>query len=312
MNKSIILLTTSLLLLSSGCSSSQSTTSTSSTISSSSSGITSSVSITTTSSEPQIEYKSLDVVTFQPFFSHIEGGESSVPEWKLPEGYTNYNQLLEGAANELSNKVSSISFDKQKNCSKDEVLTSTLFEKLGKNQIILFEGHGSFEKFYDDDPEMHSVMWTGKKYDESKKDTDPDYLDYNLVPAGYLGYEEALTVNFIEKYVGDLTGSIVYLGNCFSLRETTFADMFIQKGAEAVIGNTLTTQATYNSLMTFKTITTLAEINPQTNKTYTLFEAMELAKTQYGQTDKDKYPVSYGSRPTIFGNPNFTISEKNK
>ena len=231
--------------------------------------------------------------------------------WELPAGYTNYNQLVKGAGDELKGLIPTVTY-KAENVSKDQVLNSELFKKLGKNQIILFEGHGSFEKFYEDDVEMHSVMWTGRDYQESEKETNPDYLNYNLIPAGFGGYEEALTSGFIEEYVGDLTGSIVYLGNCFSARETTFAQSFLRKGAAAVIGNTHTTQSAYNSLIEYSTIKFLGEINPETKKTNTLFEAMAKAKQIYGKTDAEKYPAACGSEPTIYGDAYFCLSSFKK
>ncbi len=114
-----------------------------------------------------------------------------------------------------------------------------------------------------------------------------------------------------DKYVGDLTGSIVYLGNCFSGRECTFAQAFLQKGAEAVIGNSHAIQVPYNSLVEYTTITKLGEINPKTHMTYTIYEALEYAKSIYGKNDHEKNPDLAGdpSEPILYGNPNFRIAE---
>ncbi|MCQ3914421.1 MAG: hypothetical protein MJ201_01200 [Mycoplasmoidaceae bacterium] len=120
---------------------------------------------------------------------------------------------------------------------------------------------------------------------------------------------EAISMYFIEQYVGDLDGSIVYLGNCFSGREVTFAQTFLNKGAEAVIGNSDTIQVAYNSLIEYTTIKKLGEINKKTKKPYTLYEALEYAKSIYGKTDKEKYSAANGAEPILFGNPNFRLSK---
>ena len=188
---------------------------------------------------------------------------------------------------------------KNENYIKDQNINKDIFSKLGKNQIILFEGHGSFETI-PGDPEMHSVMWTGASYDESKKETDEDYKNNRLIGAGALGYEEALDSYFVEEHVGDITGSIVYLGNCYSAREVTFAQSFLKKGAVAVIGNSHTTQSAYNSLMTYSTITNLIQNNPETNKPYTLLEALNKGKSLYGKNDQEKKNEIIAKQPESF------------
>lgn len=252
----------------------------------------------------QLHYKNFDVVTIQPFFTRM--GEMQEKEgWEIPDGFTNYNQLISGAGNILKESIPNITY-KNENISKDEVISSNILSKLGKNQIILLESHGSCVRFYDNENDMHSVIWTGQDYDFDKEESDPDYYDLNLVNAEY---NEAISYAFIEKYVGDLTGSLVYLGCCFSAREVTLAQTFLAKGAEAVVGNTHNTQGQYNSLIEYTTIKYLAEINPETNKTYTLYEAMCIAKEKYGKKDTEKYPSAAGSEPIIFGNPYFCLSE---
>lgn len=300
MKKTILAIIPFILLTSCGGNSSSS--STSSATSKTSSEIPTSE-ISSSSIEPKIEYKELNVISFQPYYSRM-GKIEEKEFWKLPEGFTKYGDLLKGAGDYLRDNISSISYEY---ISKDEVLNADLFKKLGPNQIILFEGHGSFEKYNEEDVEMHSVMWTGQEYDYSKKDTDEDYKSLNLVPGDV--YNEALTDLFIEKYVKDLTGSIVYLGNCHSGRDCTFAQAFLKKGAEAVIANSHAIQAAYNSLIEYTTITNLAKINPLTDKPYTIYEALKDAKNKYGQTDQEKYPIANGSEPMVYGNPYYTIAK---
>ena len=253
---------------------------------------------------PELEYKVYEVKTFQPYFKQVEGGNDD--RWPLPEGFDNYNKLLEGAGNYLKDNISTITYSK---ISKDEILTSDMFKDFGPNQIILFEGHGSFSKWDEYDVECHSVMWTGKDVMYVDKDDD-DHQNQRLVIAD--NWNDAITSNFVDYYCGDLTGSLIYLGNCYSGRDVTFAQSFLNKGAAAVVGNSHTTQALYNSCVEYTTIKYLGIINPETNKTYTLYEALQKAKEIYGKNDKEHEPVAHGSEPFIFGNPNFCLSEFKK
>lgn len=257
---------------------------------------------------PKIEYKNLDIVTFQPFYN--TSISTSVEAWSLPDGVDTYNDLVPKTGQRLADKIDSISY-KQEDCSQNEVLSGKLFSsKLGPNQIILFEGHGSFEHInIGGDPFMHSVMWTGTQY--TRRQDDPDVQEARIIEAGGDQHMEALTLYFIEDYVEDLTGSIVYLGNCFSARECTFAQMFLSKGAVAVIGNSDTTQSAYNDLIEYTTIKKLGEINPDTHLPYTIYEALMFAKGIYGKNDHEKAPSLPGdaSEPILFGDPNYRIAK---
>lgn len=250
----------------------------------------------------RVNFKRMDIVTIQPYYEQFKDAEEDVEAgWLKPSGYNSFGDLLTGASNCLTSYSPAFKYVLN---SKDEVITKEMFQKLGPNQIIMFEGHGSLANMGGGDPEQHSVMWTGQLYDTSKEKTDPDYIESNLVNAEG---NEALTMSFIEQYVTDLTGSIVYLGNCYSARECTFAQSFLKKGAAAVIGNSHTTQTIYNSLIEYTTIKTLIQINPQTGKLYTIYEALSKAKSIYGKTDAEKKPIACGSEPTIFGNPYFSL-----
>ena len=248
----------------------------------------------------EVPCKEMEIVSFQPYYSSSDP-TPSVEGWEIPDGFEHYHDLVKGAGDYLVDNISSISY---KSCSKDENLYEGQIEKLGKNQIIMFEGHGSMEKFLGGDPYQHSVIWTGLSYNDEKI-TEDDKENSRIVDADG---NAALTMYFIDEYVGDLTGSIVYLGNCHSGHEVTLAQTFLNKGAEAVIGNSDTIQVAYNSLIEYTTIKKLGEINKDTNKLYTIYEALEYAKSIYGKNDAEKDPYAAGAEPLLFGNPNFRLS----
>lgn len=250
----------------------------------------------------QIPCKEMEIVSFQPFYTTHD--PQPVEGWELPEGFEHFADLVKGAGDYLVDNISSVSY---KSYSIDQYINPSSFTKLGKNQIIMFEGHGSFTQISEQDPLLYSVMWTGHKTDDpAPSPTDVDELRIIETP---LEKQQAITLYFVEEYAPDLTGSIVYLGNCFSGREVTFAQAFLNKGAEAVIGNSDTIQVAYNSLIEYTTIKKLGEINKDTNKLYTIYEALEYAKSIYGKTDQEKYPIAAGAEPLLFGNPNFRLSD---
>lgn len=250
----------------------------------------------------QIPCKEMEIVSFQPYYT-THDPEIRVPGWELPEGFEHYADLVKGAGDYLANHIDSIEYE---TCSKEEYINADLLSKMGKNQIIMFEGHGSYMPIYELDPYCYSVIWTGRDYDEELIKPE-DIQEKRIVNADY--YHEAITLNFIDEYVGDLTGSIVYLGNCHSGHEVTLAQAFLNKGAEAVIGNSDTIQVAYNSLIEYTTIKKLGEINKDTNKLYTIYEALEYAKSIYGKNDAEKHSSALGAEPLLFGNPNFRISK---
>lgn len=251
----------------------------------------------------EISYKTMEVVTFQPFFDQTIA-EPTIPGWEIPEGFDKYRDLLKGAGDYLKNHINTIDYD-QDDYSINKRITSDLISKLGKNQIIVFEGHGSFTQISDQDPKSYSVMWTGPYWgQEPVKQEDIDEL--RIVNAEG---NEAISLHFIEEYCGDLSGSIVYLGNCYSGRDVTFAQAFLNKGAEAVIGNSDTIRVAYNNLIEYTTIKKLGEINKKTDLPYTLYEALEYAKSIYGKNDKEKDEWAAGAEPLLFGNGNFRLSK---
>ena len=47
-----------------------------------------------------------------------------------------------------------------------------------------------------------------------------------------------VTPAFVQAYVGDLEGAVVFLGTCYSGKDDTLANAFLDKGAAAVLGYT--------------------------------------------------------------------------
>lgn len=246
----------------------------------------------------QNNFKTLEIISFQPFYyqsSQIVSNDKIA----LPQGVKSFGDLIPTVSDYIATLNKNINY--LSSSTKSVSLRHEDFAKLGKNQIILFEGHGSCVWF---DNEAHSVIWTGNEYDESKKETE-DYQQNYIINAEY---QEGITNFYIDKYCGDLTGSIVYLDNCFSGRDSTLAKAFLDKGAAAVIGHTNTTQQTYGNIMLYETLMNLTRINSKNNTNNTIFEALSLAKEKYGKDDSVLFPFSTHSEPILFGNPNWKIT----
>lgn len=128
----------------------------------------------------KIETKTYEVLTFQPFYNEPHDIKPT-KGWELPTGFGEYKELIVGAGKALENSTNNVTCNFS---SKDDYLNSELFKKLGKNQIILFDGHGSFTQISDGDPYFYSVMWTGRNYVESEiSDVDKD--NYNLIQTDF-------------------------------------------------------------------------------------------------------------------------------
>ena len=187
----------------------------------------------TTSCVKKIEYKNYEILTIQPFYFQSKNFEK-IEGLELPTGVSNYAELLPFTAAELTRKSESFSYNSEaslarKEESGEERITKEIFSSFGPNKIILFEGHGSFVPYAEGEIECHSVIWTGNDYDDDIKESDPKYQDYQdflYVPDIY---NETISDLFVDKYCPNISGSLVYLGLCFSGRDSTLAQAFLKK-----------------------------------------------------------------------------------
>ena len=160
------------------------------------------------------------------------------------------------------------------------------------------------------DNETGSVIWRGCYWDDRKIETDEQFakeVRYGRIVNAE--GKEAITAKYIKKYTGDLTGSIVYLGECHSAHDTILAQAFIDKGAVAVIGNSRETQQLYNNIIEYTVTVLMCQTNPNSGQQYTFREALEEAKFKYGMTDKDLYPEMHGARPYVIGDGSFVLDK---
>lgn len=205
----------------------------------------------------------------------------------------------------------------QSNIDNEDVTIDTIISSLSNNQIVLWDGHGGFSDTY------HSALVTGQKCDLS---TDvlvlankiSKFLSYNkvsflrdntqgkLIPcSGIFPISRwAITSRFIDAYCHQMTNSFIWLGACYSGKDSVLASAFINKGATCVVGYSDTVVCFYHRAILTKTITSMLQINENTNDYFTLGEGVDIAKQTHGDNDKIKYSDVYhpkGAEPRIFG-----------
>lgn len=244
--------------------------------------------------------KNLDIYTIQPWYTESQGTSDHI---ELPANITDRADLLPAAATYLQNK-----FPGKLNyifSSKDEdIFTSNIISQLSANQIILWQGHGDWV-------DEIIALETGRDFDNSRL-SNPTYLDdYNSnriakIPIGMGDLStEGITPKYFDKYASqNLNNSLIFFGVCHSGHDDSLAQTLLNHGASTVVASTLTLQMDYGNIMQYEAIRLLSEINPNTNNYYTIGEALDFAKTEYGSID----PGS-GGELVIFGDSNYRIAD---
>lgn len=226
----------------------------------------------------------MKLVTLEPFYSEFS-----------QMGKT-YREGVDQTAANVAETLAGYQFDEQFDYDEEEVTTDVI-EKLGKNQIILWYGHGGFNSKY------HSYLATGEAFDADAYHNDSDYYEkyvqgYFMVSDGRL----AVTSKYIDRYCGEMDHSLVFLTTCKSGQSDRLANAFLKKGAVAVLGYDRTVLASYGINMLQSVIENMLLYDSETNSYTTLLKALQLAQQQYGETDAEFYDEARtGAKLLIFG-----------
>lgn len=117
----------------------------------------------------------------------------------------------------------------------DADVNLSFLDSLGKNQIILWFGHGRYNE------KLGPVIGLGTRCDL--------WLGYEKRVNGELFINEdgilAFSGNYVKNHFGDMSGSILFFASCCSMKSNKLAEAFISKGAEYVIGFTDVTSRPY-------------------------------------------------------------------
>ena len=234
------------------------------------------------------------VYTLQPFYSSYS---------KLEKPYAGYPNLI---AKNLHNTFSNYSIPAISRFTDSGVMPFVI-SQAKPNSIILWAGHGTYYESYG------PVIKTGMQLNMQEFKSNPNLLsDYRergiIVVDNYL----SITSKFIDKYCGDLSNSLIYIGACQSGRSSKLADALLKKGAAAVVADTNEIYIIYDYLMMKATMDHMCEINPDTGRYFTLLEAQQKAFDEYGMDDDEWYNrfgkeifasnnKHYHAKPKIFG-----------
>ena len=191
------------------------------------------------------------------------------------------SKCVDGAASKVESVLNEFNF---KNNYDNDTITLDLLKNIGSNQIVIWHGHGGYNT------KTHSVLLTSLKLDEEKFLLDPiyyiekigytnDYLTGRILcsDSGYV----MVSYKFFEKYLEDLSSSIIYLGACDSGKDDVLVNTFVNKGAKSVIGNTEEIPTEYNLKMISSVFNELVSISDK--KYQDIKTALEKAKN----TNKD-------------------------
>jgi hypothetical protein len=107
------------------------------------------------------------------------------------------------------------------------------------------------------------------------------------------------TPKFFKKYLGSLKNSVVYLGTCCSGYTDDLADVFLKKGAVAVIGNSDTIRTAYNTRM-MKSVAYYLGQRDSDGEYMDLASALAKAKEDWGADDSVSFGGD-GATAVIFG-----------
>ena len=245
-------------------------------------------------------YDSADVLTFQPCLNTYSVNDIS------QEYMTEH---VDGAAIQIKERIKNFQFTK--NLDNQDVTIDAIKKSLTNNQFIIWHGHGYYT------PETHSALMTTIRLDEDDFLWDPiyylknigytdDYLTKRIIIVnGYI----FVTSKFIEKYSGDLENSFIYLGACSSAKDEVLIDSFLSKGASTVIGNTDVIHTYYNLDMIYDVCSTMTQFSSDTNKCFTVSEALNIAKKENGRKCCKNESHESNCEVKAFGNLNYRFLE---
>ncbi len=247
-----------------------------------------------------------DFFTIQPAYEYESWQDTGDDKISLPPDAANQADIIVAPVRSILNKFPNFTYSL---ALKDGEITPEVIKSIGRNQIVSWQGHGN----WDDANSLINLQLVVPFEDyNSNPDYAEDISDKSIVNAD--GYYAGITPRYINKYGGDMTGTLIYIGACESGHEgnDALARAFLDKGASAVVVMSKTINALYGNIMQYTTIKLLGEINPETEDYYTLGEALEKAKSIYGPTDKWLYPANLGAEALIFGDANYRIARTEK
>ena len=211
----------------------------------------------------------------------------------------------DGSARAIVNKFNTYSFARSNNYDLDDV-TLDAIKTMSGHSIIIWHGHGGWTN------NNGSLLCTGEQQNWRRTISySADIFSGRIIQSTAANRQiYSITGGFVEKYLGDMSGSMLYLAACSSGKDMLqgtakykLADSFIKKGALAVVANSDTICTDYNTRMERDVFKRMIELN-STPRYYNLSEALTWAKEQNG----DFCCETHRSYPVIFPQNNHVAS----
>lgn len=237
------------------------------------------------------------IATYQPF-------KNTYSDQSLNE---QSDAATDGSARNIAAKFHSYSFGNRTNFDLDSVTLENL-KNMSQYSIIAWHGHGGYN-YKDNAGSCLAIGQKQKRAITKSYSADITANRVHLLTSRVAGRKVyAISGGFVDKYVGDMTGAMVYLAACDSGKDMDggtyqyrLARSFINKGAMAVVANTETICTDYNTRMERDVFARMQERNDN-SQYYNLSEALSWAK----QLNGNYCCQSHRSEPKIYPQNNIT------
>lgn len=233
------------------------------------------------------------------------GDDINMSIWTLQPCYDSLpTDVFDNVAENITSKLANCSFPINAD---NTVVTREMISNFGKNQVIIWNGHGG----YNDKLGSYSVL--GESTGELKNGT--LFLDtetYRKYIAGeyvFSGGKVCVTSKYVTNNIGAMDNSFIYLGTCLGAKDDKLMNAYVSKGA-TILAFSDTVLASYDRAVGAKLFATLTEINEKSLQYYSLLEALEITKAEVGENDSIGKFNGKGASPVIKGNLSFRLSNQ--
>lgn len=237
------------------------------------------------------------IVTFQPFYGTYNDTLNAASD-----------RATDGSAQKIMDEFSGYTW--QTNLDLNAITLESL-KGMSNHSVVLWHGHGG----YNVSGNEGSSLGTGEIINaQTSSRYSSDISSGRIISCRAANRNiYAISGGFVQKYVGDMKGSFLYLAACESgvdmINNTSetfnLAQAFIDKGASAVVANSETICTSYNTAMEEDVIASMCETGSNTENYNTLFDALQNAFADNGSS----CCTTHGAHPIIF--PENTQSAQN-
>ena len=226
------------------------------------------------------------------YVPEVYGQLSSGRDIKIATYEPFHNKGFTGDSRNLINNLGN-TFDSEDNY-KDDNITFEDVKRLDEYQIIVWIGHGGYNKDY------HSVLSLPIKYKivENNGDYFNDINDDRII--SLKNGNSAVTSKFFTEYFSTNYNTEIYLGACSSGKDRILADSFLTNGASVVCGYTDSVYKTYENDIRKKLFQYLHRKKQNNEGAYSWSEALKIATSGIMGIDTHNLLLLKLTKPVLF------------